>query len=118
MKMKKKKICLKHKGKKICLNVLVISWWMSWLGLMFKRKDRAKPLLFDFFKKDVKVRFHSFFVFFPFYIIWLDDKNKVLEIRKINPFNLWILPSVKFRKVLEIPINGKYDDKIKLLVGS
>ena len=114
--MKKKLIGLNYRGKKRNVEVDLVPFWFSWLGLMFKRRETAKILIFDFFKKDIRVRFHSLFVFFPFYILWLDKDNKILEFRKVRPFDPCILPSVKFRKIIEIPINKKYDGVIKYLV--
>lgn len=86
-------------------------------GLMFVKKDRAKALLFDF-EKVSKFSFTSLFVFFPFLMLWLDEGNNVLKIKKINPF-IWKIPSVKaYYKVLEIPFNKRYKDIIQNLVGA
>ena len=52
---------------------------------------------------------HSFFVFFPFLAIWLDDKDKIIDSKVIKPFRFSILPSKKFVKLIEIPINKDYD---------
>ena len=84
-------------------------------GLMLLRKEKAKALLFKF-KIPTRIVIHSFFVFFPFVAIWLDDKNKVMEIKKVKPF----VPLVSSRKshfqLVEIPTGQKYQQLIKILV--
>ncbi|MCX6749240.1 MAG: DUF192 domain-containing protein [Candidatus Pacearchaeota archaeon] len=83
-------------------------------GLMFTRRKKAKPLLFEF-EKPVNFRIHSLFVFFPFVAIWLDEKNKIIEIKKIKPFISSIKPKKPYKKLLEIPLNKKYKMAIKYL---
>jgi uncharacterized membrane protein (UPF0127 family) len=114
--MRKQEIGLVIGRRKLNIEVYKVPWYLGWKGLMFKAKKKARALVFDFFKKDIKIRFHSFFVFFEFYILWLDRDNKVLEYRKVGPFNPGIMPSVKFRKVVEIPINSNYEEVLKILV--
>lgn len=75
------------------------------VGLMFRTKN-TENLLFDF-KKDVRISITSFFVFFPFLILWLDEKNNVLEWEIVKPFVFSLRPSCKFRKFVEVPINYK-----------
>lgn len=82
-------------------------------GLMFCRRENAKPLLFEF-KKPSKTRIHSFFVFFSFLAIWLDSKNKVLEYKIVTPFTLSVSPKKNYFKLLEIPFNKKYGKFIGL----
>ena len=77
------------------------------IGLMFSRREKANALVFTF-KEKTKMPIHSFFVFFPFIAVWLDDKNKVIEIKKIKPFRLRESPTNPYFKLLEIPINKKY----------
>lgn len=76
-------------------------------GLMFVRGRNARALLFQF-SDNARIAIHSFFVFFSFIAIWLDDKNKVILIKKIRPFTPFILPKKAFCKLIEIPINDKY----------
>lgn len=107
------KIGLKFKNKKINFDVEVCKW--KFLGLMFSRREKAKALLFDF-KKSRRVKIHSFFC--PkFLAVWLDDKNKIIEIQKILPWRFHILPKKKFWKLVEIPCNGRYEDILHCLVG-
>ena len=81
-------------------------------GLMFKfNSERADNLLFEF-KKGTGLAITSLFVFFPFLAVWLDEKNRVLEVRKVGPFRSSISARKKFRKLVEIPLNRKNLDII------
>ena len=105
-------IGLKYKNKKINLDVEVCKW--KFLGLMFSRQKSAKALLFDF-KKSMRVSIHSFFC--PeFVAVWLDDENRVVEIKKIKPWKIAIFPKKPFMKLVEIPYNQKYEKMISKLV--
>jgi len=77
------------------------------IGLMFSRRQKANALSFKF-SKPTKMAIHSFFVFFPFLAIWLDEKNKILEIRRVRPFKPRVSSAQPYFKLLEIPINNKY----------
>lgn len=106
---------VKYSGKNIEIPVKRVSKFNT--GLMFCSLNKSKILLFDF-NKNVRLKFTSWFVFFPFIILWLDEKNKVLEKRLIKPWDFSILPSVKnFRKIIEIPLSKKYSRIIKSLDG-
>jgi len=108
------KLKLNFKNKNISLEVKKLNWFGRISGLMFTRRKKAEALLFDFIKP-VKIAIHSFFVFFPFYAIWLDNKNKIIEIKKVSPWRPFILPSRKYIKLVEIPINEKYSEIINSL---
>ena len=85
-------------------------------GLMFSRKEKAKALLFDF-NKPCREAIHSLFVFFPFVVAWLDNKGKIIVIRKVKPFTPLVSIEKSYSMIIEIPINKKYSDIVKLLVG-
>ena len=84
------------------------------IGLMFSRRQKANALVFSFHKK-TNMPIHSFFVFFPFLAIWLDDKNKVMEIKEVRPFTPKISSTNPYFKLLEVPINKRYKKTLKLL---
>lgn len=111
----KKRIGLIYKGKKIYIDADACYGIKKYIGLMFKPKN-TNALLFDF-GRPVKKPIHSIFVFFPFVAVWLDDKNKVIEIRVIKPFTLLIRPKKRYQKLIEIPFNPKYQREITILVG-
>ncbi len=87
------------------------------MGLMFSRREKAEILLFEF-RKPTKMKIHSYFVFFPFFAIWLDENNKIIEIRKIKPFEAVNKIKKPYSKLVEIPINKKNKNILQLLVGN
>jgi len=96
-------------------NVKKLSGFEKVIGLMFSSRKKAKTLLFEF-EKPVRISFTSLFVFFPFMIIWLDSKNKVLDFRKVNPFEFHIPSRKPFCRVLEVPFNDNYKKIINQFV--
>ena len=84
-------------------------------GLMMKH-GKTSNLLFDF-GKPVRYSLHSFFVFFKFLVVWLDENNKVVDFKIAKPFSFYINTDKNFVKILEIPINQKNKKIIKFFVG-
>jgi uncharacterized membrane protein (UPF0127 family) len=109
------KFCFKYKKKKVCLDVERCEGLNRGIGLMFKKREKATTLLFDF-KRRTRQPIHSFFMSFPFVAVWLDEENKVLEIKVFKPFTVY-MPKKKFVKMLEIPINSRYKEQLRLFVG-
>lgn len=108
---------IKFKNKKIEILVKEVSELGKVRGLMFRRREKSRALLFNF-SKDVTMKIHSWFVFFPFVAIWLDEKNNVLDFKIVNSWVFSILPSTKnFRKLIEIPFNKRYSKILKSLDG-
>ncbi len=99
------KIRVEHSGRNLELDVKRVGFFSRGMGLMFKFRN-TNNLLFEF-EREVKIPFHSLFVFFPFLAIWLDSKNKVLEARIVKPFCFNVKPKTRFRKVIELPLNSK-----------
>lgn len=115
--MKKIKVGLRYKKKKIYIkDVKKVSLIGKGIGLMFRSREKCPAMLFEF-SNPTRMRIHSLFVFFPFAAVWLDEKNKIIELKRINPFQLIISCKSPFYKLLEIPINKKYQKEIKLLLG-
>lgn len=115
--MKKiEKVSFNYKGKNFRIKINICNNFEKITGLMFKTKENANALLFDF-KKPVNMKIHSIFVFFPFIAIWLDRKNKVIEIKKVKPFKISLNAERPFAKIIEIPINKKYSKIVKLLLS-
>ncbi len=102
-------IILNYKKKRVNVDLKVCNYFEKFSGLMFTKREKAKALLFDF-KKSVKIPIHSLFVLFPFIAIWLDDKNKILDLKVIKPFRFCVCPNNFFSRLIEIPINRRYND--------
>lgn len=103
-----KKIILNFDKKEISIKVHIIKGMEKYSGLMFAKKQRAKALLFEF-DKPVKLAIHSFFVFFPFIAIWIDENDKLIEIKRVAPFSFYVRPKKKFKSFVEIPFNKRYN---------
>jgi|SRR3989344_1160657 len=71
-------------------------------GLMF-RSAKIGNLLFEFKKKN-KWAIHSYFVFFDFLAIWIDDDKNVVEAKIIKPFTFSVKPKKEFKYLIEVPI--------------
>ena len=108
------KLFLNYKSKKFGLDVEVCNLFRRFWGLMFCRREKAKSLMFVF-NKPKNISIHSFFVFFPFVAIWLDDKDKIVDLRMVKPFRFGVYPKKSSTKIVEIPVNKKYRGVIKLL---
>ena len=109
-----KRISLKHKGKKVTLDVLELGFFGKIFGFMFTPRENAKALLFQF-EKPTRIMMHSFFVFLTFAAIWLDKRGKTIQIKKVTPFTTIVRCKKPFCKLIEIPINAKYREKLKAL---
>ena len=106
---------VKYKNKKINIDVKEVSEFGKVSGLMFRTR-RTKNLLFVFNKK-TNVKIHSFFVFFRFLAVWLNDKNKVIGYKIVSPFSFGYSPKKSFSKLIEVPINEKNRKIIQFFVG-
>lgn len=106
-------ILLKKKRIKI-KNIKKVSMIEEGIGLMFHRKEKCPAMLFEF-KHPNKMLIHSLFVFFPFIAIWLDNKNKVVDMKIVKPFRLSVSSRKPFYKLLEIPLNRNYKKEANIL---
>lgn len=114
-KRNEKNMKIKIGSKNIVVEVKKLSSLGMARGLMFRRREKASALLFEF-SKPVSFHLTSLFVFFPFLVLWLDKKNKVIAKKRVNPWVSSISSPIKsYYKILEIPINKKYRREIKLL---
>lgn len=106
---------INFKNEKIKIPVKKISEFGKISGLMFRKKS-AENLLFEF-NKETNLRIHSYFVFFNFLALWINEKNKVLEWKIVKPFTLSVKPNKSFFKLIEIPLNKKNEKIVKFFVG-
>ena len=99
-------------------NLFIQASKLNWLGhirgLMF-RSSKSENLLFNI-SSDKNPVLHSWFVFFPFLVLWLNDKNRVVEWKKVYPFSMGIKSSKKFSKFVEIPCNNKNKKLVRYFV--
>jgi len=106
---------IKDKYKKILIkNVKKLSEFEKGIGLMFRKREKCPALLFEF-THSTAIKIHSLFVFFPFAAVWLDDKNKIIDLKIVKPFQPVVSCKKPFYKLLEIPLNREYHEKIKIL---
>jgi uncharacterized membrane protein (UPF0127 family) len=101
--------------KKISLEVRKVPKIFEGIGLMFSRRS-TKPLIFSF-KKPVNLKIHSWFVFYEFLALWFDENMKLIDKKVVKPFQVGILPSRKFKYLIEIPFHSNSDGVLDFLVG-
>lgn len=106
-----------YKGKKINIIAEECGFFRRFTGLMLSGRKHSQALLFSF-KKPVKTKIHSFFVFFPFIAVWLDNKNNVLALKIVRPFTFSVQPKEEFLKIIEIPVNKRYKNVISAMQKS
>ncbi len=73
------------------------SLFSQYLGLMFHIQQ--PPLLFEF-SQEQKISLHTFFVFYPINIYFLDKNKKVIETATMKPFRFYFSRN-KAKYVLE-----------------
>ncbi len=101
------KLIVSFKRKKISIDVKKTGFFRKGFGLMFRSRNTSN-LLFEF--KDFvtwKGNLTSYFVFFRFLTLWVDNENKVIDSRVIEPFIFSIKQKNRFCKIIEIPLNRK-----------
>ncbi|MDO8508496.1 MAG: DUF192 domain-containing protein [Nanoarchaeota archaeon] len=109
-----KSININFLNKSVKLDVKNTNTFTKFTGLMFKNKH-YKNLLFEF-RSETKTPIHSLFVFFPFLVLWLDSRNRVVERKIVKSFSLSVRPKKCFRKIVEIPINNRNKKIINFLM--
>lgn len=107
----------KYKSKKISLEVKECKGIRKFTGLMFKSKNTSA--LFFSFEKPSQMKIHSMFVFFDFVAVWLDEDDDIIDVQRVKPWRISVLPKGKFyTKLIEIPVNERYQKVIQFLVGN
>lgn len=68
-------------------------------GLMFSYR---RNLLFDLGKESwLKAFIHTFFVFFPVKVYWLNSNKEIIDYKVVKPFRFGV-PSSRARYIVEI----------------
>lgn len=102
-----------YRGRKIKVPARKVSFFGKVSGLMFRKRD-TDNLIFENAKG---LSLHSFFVFFVFLVLWVDDADNVLDFRIIKPFSLGVKSRKSFSKIVEIPLNKRNSKIIDFFVG-
>jgi uncharacterized membrane protein (UPF0127 family) len=110
------KVFLKYRGRKLAIEPLEIcnSLWKRSIGLMFSSKEKSKAKIFVF-QNPTQMSIHSFFVFFPFFAVWIDENGKILDKRLVLPWMFSVKPKQPYTRLIEIPINAHYADICEIL---
>ena len=108
-------IKIKKGNRKIKLEIKKTGFFRRGTGLMFRGRN-TENLLFEF-NRDVRRAITSYFCFFPFFAVWLDSRNNIVEKKIVKPFIFSLRPSKEFRKFIELPINAKNSRKLAFFVG-
>lgn len=100
-------ITLTYHKKKITIPAQRCSFFGKFWGLMFSRKSSAPLLLFDF-RRSVAMGIHSYFVFYDFLAIWIDEKNTVVQVDRVKPWTSYLKPRKRYHMLIEIPMHKRY----------
>ena len=71
------------------------SVWKKARGMMFTSRKHAQTLLFPF-STPRRVGLHMLFVFFPLNIVVLNEKKRVVEIKKLYPFDFFTTKKAQY----------------------
>ena len=96
----------KNKNKVISEKELVCtSLFSQGIGLMFHRRHN----LIMIFPKERTIGLHNLFVFFPIDVLVVDEKMKIVEIkRNFRPFTVWTAKT-KGKYLIELAFSREYD---------
>ena len=104
---------ISYRRKKIEIPVKNVPFFSA--GLILRTRNTQNLFFKKIFPKNSSLT--SYFVFFPFLILWLNKKNKVVDIRIAKPFERKISTRKKFSHIIELPFNNKNKKIIRLFVG-
>lgn len=110
------KLSVAYRRNNFYIKAKEISGLGKYIGLMFKRSN-TENLFFKFSEYEKPV-IHSFFVFFPFLALWLDEKNKILKWSIVRPFKFYVSPKFKPAKLIELPLNKRNKKIVGYIVGN
>lgn len=98
-------------NKSVSIRAREVGFLRKGVGLMFRTSSTEN--LFFSFRRKTKRAFTGLFVFFPFLILWLDERYKVVDVALVRPFTRTIYPQKPYRNVIELPLNKKNSDLIR-----
>jgi uncharacterized membrane protein (UPF0127 family) len=106
-------VLVKHGGEKIMVPAKKVP--LSSAGLILRTRNTANLLFENPGGENFDLT--SWFVFFPFLVLWLDGKNNVVDSRIARPFEARIKSRRAFSRVLEVPVNERNREIIDFFVG-
>jgi uncharacterized membrane protein (UPF0127 family) len=106
---------IKHRGKTLQIPIKKTNFFSRISGLMFRTKN-TKNLYFEFPSYEF-AGIHSYFVFFKFLALWLDESNNVVDFQIVRPFTFLIKPNSPSKKLIELPLNVRNKKIIETIVG-
>jgi uncharacterized membrane protein (UPF0127 family) len=89
-----------------------VNFFQGVKGLMFSKREDAQALLFN-----SKSSIHSFFCFFPFWILWLDSNDVVVDFKLVIPWRFRVDCKKSFSKFIEIPVNRRYNSIVNNFIN-
>jgi uncharacterized membrane protein (UPF0127 family) len=110
--MKKVKTFVFFQKKKIELEVFNCNFIEKGIGLMFMNEKNAKILQFSF-NELTNLGIHSFFVYFDFLAVWIDNYNKVIQVDYVKPWTKFVRCKKNYKRLIEIPVNSNNTNLIK-----
>ena len=92
--------------RRLSVNLIETGFFRRGVGLMFRTRN-TENLLFDFkFEGNEGRQLTAMFVFFPFVVVWLDKRRRVVDLRRVLPWKPYIHTKKKFSSILEFPENA------------
>lgn len=113
--VKKITIIIKCNNKHFTISCLKLSYLGKMLGLMFSKIEKSDILLFEF-DSNVNKSIHSFYVFFDFLAVWLDQNNNIIETKIIKPWTVKVYCKKEYRKLIEIPIKKENQELVNNII--
>jgi len=105
-------------GKKSIKVKVADNFWTRSKGLMFKKNIKEDEGMFFVFNKDCFPKFCMFGMCFPLDIIWINSKNRIVDITKnakpsLNPWKIY-KPAEACKYVLEVKANFTEKQNVKI----
>ncbi len=100
-------ITVRHKHIPLARKVKVCDTFFSrTLGLMFRSPlDSGEGILLVAGRESVaQTSIHSFFVFFPFDVFWVNEEKMVVDKKRVYPFRAFLSSKAPAKYVLELAV--------------
>jgi uncharacterized membrane protein (UPF0127 family) len=99
-------------GKKRYKTEFANTFWEKTRGLMF-RPGLEHALIFPLERESrIGASIHSFFVFFPFDVLFLDEGQKIVDMKMVGPFRFNVRPKESAKYIIELPAGAIRDSGV------